>query len=126
MSNRDQGDRAERIVADRLDLDRSDTAPWYDAVSDSGTKYEVKSTHVGHRFHLWENQHKSLTASDRRGTAWYVFVLFDANDSVAAIQLRRPKTVGQHVRHRGGWNQAGYREDLGRKHKLPAELVVSP
>jgi hypothetical protein len=115
---------AERLVAREfgLGLDDSDVE-WYDLASDTGTKYEVKSTSREirsgpGRFRLFEGQTRSLLASDARGTAWYVFVLFDGEAGVLRMQRRRPSTVASTVRDRGGWNRSGH-DSQGRQHKLP-------
>jgi hypothetical protein len=125
-------DVAEEIVAEEYGLDGLGLDPdWWDLRTESGTKYQVKSTstEIGEkypgsgRFRVWQGQHRSLVASDAVGTAWYAFVLLDEDRGVLRIQRRRPSTVGRIVRERGGWNRSGH-ESQGRQHKLPWETVV--
>jgi hypothetical protein len=131
--NEEQGRFAEEVVADHFDLEhRPDETEWYDAVNPrTGTKYEVKSTHVEldssatGRFRLWEDQHRSLAASDGQATAWYAFVLLE-NGDVKEIRRMRPSTVTSLIHEGGGsWNRAGHQERDSAQHKLPWEMVFS-
>jgi len=124
--NERQGTFAEEYVANSYGLEHAPgEADWYDAVHpERGTKYEVKSTHTGGRFRLWEGQVRSLVASDGQGTAWIAFVLLDANGNVVDVQRRKPSTVLQLVNDRGGFNRAGHQERDSRQHKLPEEEVM--
>jgi hypothetical protein len=134
--NRRQGRGVERAIARRLDVEHvPGEADWYDLVGPTGTKYEVKSTTKTYsgeysegdpgRFRLWEDQHLSLVAADRTGTAWYVFVLLD-DDEVAAVQKRRPSTVTKIVDDvgDGDWNLAGHSERDSRQQKVPWTAVM--
>lgn len=117
--NPDKGEFAEALCIETFDLvdpsdrDAGEDTNWYDAIDpDTGTKYEVKSTdkenrYRSGRFRVWEGQHRSLVASDRRGTAWYWFVLFDP---AGRIQTRRvkPSTVTEIVKESGGWSESDH------------------
>jgi len=70
---------------------------------------------------VWEDQTRSLIASDSQATAWYAFVLFDEDRGVFLIQRRRPSTVLEIVNERGGWNRSGH--DMGPQYKIPYEEV---
>jgi len=124
--NERQGTFAEAYVAESYGLEHAPgETDWYDAVhSERGTKYEVKSTHTGGRFRLWEGQVRSLVASDGQGTAWIAFVLLDQGGNVVDVQRRKPSTVLGLVNDRGGWNRAGHQERDDRQHKLPEEEVM--
>lgn len=122
-SNQRQGRFAAEFVADEYDLDyRPDEADWYDCVNPrTGTKYEVKSTDGG-RFRLWEDQIRSLRASDARGTAWVAFVLLDGGN-VVDLARKEPATVAKIVAERSGWNRAGHEKREGRQYKLPEYTI---
>lgn len=128
-ANEEQGAFAEQFVADHYDLEhRPDETDWYDCVNPrTGTKYEVKSTHetlasgASGRFRLWEDQHRSLTASDGQATAWYVFVLLSESGEVVEVRRMKPSTVTTAVA--GEWNKAGHDERTGRQHKLRINQV---
>lgn len=115
---------AEEHVARTYDLEhRPDETEWYDCVNPrTSTKVEVKSTHqelesgASGRFRLWQDQHRSLIASDANGVAWYAFVLFAPGGDVVDVQRRKPSTVSKLV---DGWNRAQHGERDGRQHKLP-------
>jgi len=126
-ANEQQGMFATEAVADIYDLEiETGIEDWYDAVNPrTGAKYESKSTHEGGRFRLWEDQIRSLIASNARGTAWVAFVLLDGSGSVVDVQRREPGTVLEIVNERGGWNRAGHEERDGCQHKLPAEEVMA-
>jgi len=123
--NERQGTFAEEYVANAYGLDHAPReTDWYDAVHPSGTKYEVKSTHTGGRFRLWEGQVRSLVASDGQGTAWIAFVLLDQGGNVVDVQRRKPSTVLRLINERGGFNRAGHQERDDRQHKLPEGEVM--
>lgn len=122
---------AEELVADEYGLSPFTDAEWYDAVDeDSNTKYEVKSTQetVGDsysnpgRFRLFKGQHRSLTASEGQGMAWYAFVLLAESEGVIRIQRKKPTTVTKIIRRRGGWNRSGH-ASKGKQHKVPISEV---
>jgi hypothetical protein len=129
--NRQKGTKAAQLVASEYDLEVDEqTAEWFDAVNPrTGSKYEVKSTkaRIGDdypndgRFRLWEDQHRSLLASDAAGTAWYVFVLFDDNGGVEDMRRMRPSTVSALV---PTWNQSGHQDRQSRQYKLPWPEVM--
>lgn len=123
----DRSEFAELLVAEIYGLDHTgDEFEWYDAVHPrTGTKVEVKSTAVERvkggtgRFRLWEQQHRSLVASDASATAWYVFVLFDGSGGIVDWRRCRPSTVTRFVRADGGsWSRAGHADRAGRQHKV--------
>lgn len=127
---------AEELAAEEFSLvHRPNEKFWYDVRAPSRasrpTKGEVKSAHrrVGEdypaagRFRVRRDQHRSLTASDAQGTAWYIFVLFDEEAGEVVVQRRRPSTVRKIVEERGGWNDAGH-EEFAYQHKLPIEEVL--
>lgn len=126
--NAEQGAFAERAAAEKWGFEHSpNEADWYDCVGPSGEKLEVKSTSVTRasgaagRFRLWEDQHISLTAADKAGSAWYAFVLLSSGSTkeVVAIKRLRPKDVTPIVRKDGGtWNLAGHSDRPGRQHKV--------
>ncbi|MCD2199093.1 hypothetical protein LPA44_04160 [Halobacterium sp. KA-4] len=123
-----RGSTATHAVAERYGLE-VESRPWYDAVSPTGTKYEVKATSRAladgstGRFRLWEEQHRSLTASDAQGTSWYAFVLLSQSGDVRRIQRRKPSTVTRLVNERGGWYDAGHEGKDGRQFKLAHDAV---
>lgn len=126
------GELAEKIVAEEFGLDhRPNQSSWFDCRHpNSGAKTEVKSTssEVGDkypgngRFRLWHSQHRSLTASDANGVAWYVFVLMDEDRGLLRMRRMKPSTVTQIVGDRGGWNKSGH-ESFNKQHKLPISAV---
>lgn len=131
--NEDRGRFAEEAVADYYGVTHDpDAAEWYDCINEeTGTKYEVKSTVEERssgrpgRFRLWEDQTISLMGSDRVGTAWVVFVLFDTRDRIVAMRRFRPLTAANLVRSDGGdWNLAGHAEREGRQHKIAWPEVI--
>lgn len=134
FSDGDRQTLAEELVSDVLGDNwshRPDEADWYDVVHDTrGTKVEVKSClkQVGEkypgdgRFRLRRDQTRSLTASDRQGTAWYAFVLFDLENREILIRRAKATTVRQWVTDRGGWNKANHGE-FDYQHKLPYSVV---
>ena len=126
------GQLAEELVAEEFDLSEFNNADWYDCVNkDTGTKYEVKSTaeQIGSkypgtgRFRLWKDNHRSIAASDGQGTAWYAFVLLSESDGSIKIQRRKPSTVSEVVRDRGGWNTSGHARGQ-KQHKIPYPEVI--
>lgn len=135
-ANEHQGEAAGEIVADELGGDHApEEAHWYDVVLPSGTKVEVKSTHVRlengseGRFRLWEDQHTSLTSAEASGSAWYAFVLFGQDDELLNIQKRRPSTVTRIVRDIAledgePWSLAEHRQRQSRQKKIPWSGVM--
>jgi hypothetical protein len=130
--NEKQGEFATEWVAHEYEVEvRNNEQSWYDAVNPrTGTKYECKSTRrelddgsTG-RFRLWEDQHRSLEASDASGVAWYAFVLPSTDGSSLVVQRRKPRTVGRIIERRGGWNTSGHRTRRQRQHKLPWPEVI--
>lgn len=126
---------AELLVAEHYDvLHAPDETDWYDCRNQrTGTKFEVKSTRtsidgedpstfvdVAGRFRLWRSQVRSLLASDARGTAWIVFVLFDEDRTPVALKRMRPGTVSSLVDE---WNESGH--EMGPQHKVPISEVFS-
>ena len=133
-ANERQGEAADEIVAKELGGEHvPGEAEWYDVVLPSGTKVEVKSTHIRlkdgseGRFRLWEDQHRSLLSADSSGTAWYAFVLFGQDDELLSIQRRRPSTVTGAIDDVGEgdpWNLARHCERQSRQKKLPWSEVM--
>jgi hypothetical protein len=131
----DDGKFAELLVAEVFQVRHDNSTAWYDARHpSSGTKYEVKSTHVDvddgatGRFRLWESQHRRIAGAEGADgqTAYYGFVLFDGDQPVA-LRRMHPSTVTRVLRERGGedsaWNRSGHQEQ-GRQHKLPWTEVL--
>ena len=116
-----RGSSALSAVVSEFDLTVESTS-WYDAISPTGTKYEVKSGRESVR--VWEDQHRSLVASDRVGTAWYVFVHVSAAGNVTAMQRRKPSTVTQLVNDAGGWVKSGHHRTKKREKYLPIGTVI--
>jgi hypothetical protein len=127
----ESGTLAELVVAEVYGVEH-DPHEWYDCVSSTGTKIEVKSAHevidgedpsqfvaTPGRFRLWRGQHRSLVASNARGTAWYVFVLFDEHGSLVDLRRMRPSTVGRIIRDTGGWARSGHPK--GMQAKIPVD-----
>lgn len=135
FQNAKQGAFAERAAAEKWDFAHApNEADWYDCVGPNEEKLEVKSTVVtlasgsAGRFRLWEDQHISLTAADKAGSAWYAFVLLSGGSTqeVVAIKRMRPKDVTPIVRADGGtWNLAGHEKRPGRQHKVLWSEVFS-
>jgi hypothetical protein len=112
VSEQSRGAAAVDAAADRYGFE-VESARWYDGVSESGTKYEVKST-TGRGFRIWKDQHDSLRAADARGTAWYVFVEMTDRGGISRMMKRKPRTVTRYVEAAGGWNVSGHaRRDGG-------------
>lgn len=97
----------------------------FDVATESGSVAETKSTATtlenGNpgRFRLFKQQHDKLVRKDRRGTGWYIFVLWDLRESGVTARLKRmnPAAVGNLIGGRGGWNRSGH--PAGRQHKVP-------
>lgn len=131
--NERQGEWAEEQVAREFDLAHvPNEAEWYDCVNPrTGTKFEVKSatreldSGAAGRFRLWEDQHRSLVASDAQGTAWYVFVVLGSGGAIEAVERMHATTVTELVNDAGGWNRAGHDERESRQLKLPIDEVVA-
>lgn len=136
-ANERQGEAAGEIVAKEYGGEHvPGESFWYDVVTPSGTKIEVKSTHVRledgseGRFRLWEDQHTSLTSAEASGTAWYAFVLFGQDEELMKIQRRKPSTVTRIVREIAledgePWSVAGHKERQSRQKKIPWSEVMS-
>lgn len=134
-ANREQGQFAEQWVADRDDLEHApDETDWYDCVNPrTGTKHEVKSTRLEYggeytggdpgEFRLWEDQHISLLASDRAGTAWYDFVLLEDGTPIAHRRMS-PTTLTRIIHDYGDWNLAGHSERPGKQLKIPHPRII--
>lgn len=116
-----RGSTAEEHVVDDLGLERESTS-WYDAISSTGAKYEIKSGRE--KVRIWEDQHRSLTSAAARGVAWYVFVRVDGSGRVTASQRRRPTTVTRLVNDHGGWVKSGHERTSDREKQLPINDVV--
>jgi len=107
--------RATRRAAEKYGFNVT-SASWYDGTGPSGTRYEVKST-ADRGFRIFEDQHRSLTAAP---SAFYVFVRFRSDGSVADMTRRRPATVTQYVSESGGWVKSGHaRTDDGERYLDP-------
>lgn len=122
---RDEAGFGERLAADAYNYS-TQRASNFDAARESGAVIEVKSTthRYGNgrrgRFRLYQEQHERLTAADRNGSAWYVFVLFHMDRGprgTAYMKRQDPAHVGRVVAGRGGWN--GPRDE----HQLPWRSV---
>ncbi|WP_255195265.1 hypothetical protein [Halorarius litoreus] len=120
-----------------------DEANWYDLRHpDRGTKYEVKTAQtridgrnpdsyvdVAGRFRVWKGQTRSLiAASSAEGqTAWYVFVLLDADGGPLEIRRVKPSTVWRWATEEvgtGGWDESGHdNPDRNLQQKLPVDIV---
>lgn len=119
-----QSDLAEELAADAYGYSTTGSNP-FDAIRESGAVAEVKSTVSRHqngnrgRFRLWEKQHERLTRKDRKGSAMYIFILFDVsvNPPVAKMKQENPAKVGNIVSGRGGFNESNH--PAGPQHKLP-------
>lgn len=129
------GELAEELVAEEYGIDhRPNQSSWFDCRHpNTGAKTEVKSTssaigdkYPGNgRFRLWRSQHRSLTASDANGVAWYVFVLMDEGNGKIRMRRVKPSTVTQLIADRGGWNKSGH-SSFDEQHKLPIDEVFGP
>lgn len=114
------GRDAEELIARKYGLEPF--APrWADLRHPTtGAVYEVKSAQRDREFRLWEDQHRSLRASDNAGnTAYYAFV----TDDGSTYRVRRVHTVSDVIRDRGGWNKSGHRRDA-RQLKIPVEVLI--
>ena len=125
MNNRGRhpnADTAENFAAAQYDLELTPEADWYDAIADNGTKYEVKGAELSKqsgrqgRFRIWEDNHRSLTFSNGKSNAWYVFVVIQ-NGRVIDHRRTQPQTITRIINDRGGWNRSGHARG-GRQHKL--------
>lgn len=128
MSGPRQGRQAEEFIRRRFDLDPPE-AEWHDGVDPDGIKYEIKSaqetvsagdnkTESG-RFRLWEDQHRSLTASKGQiGEAYYVFIVSNRE----AVKVSATE-VTEWVNELDGWNKAGHSRRDSRQKKIPVDFV---
>lgn len=109
-------------VADRLGL-TVESKPWYDLISTTGVKYEVKSGMDKVRF--WEDQHRSLTACNNgSGSAWYVIVKTTKSGGVVSYRKYRPTAITEAINEAGGWVKSGHdRTDAREKYVNVSELV---
>ena len=115
----DRGRRGESYVKQRDDLEKCTENEWCDLVNPrTGSKHEVKVAAPGRRFRIWEDNHRSLTASDGQNVAWYDFLVVTMDDRVVEGRRMKPSTVTQIVRDRGGWNTSGHARG-SRQHKIP-------
>ena len=115
----------EDYVARRFELEECPENDWCDLVNPrTGTQWEVKVCQPNRRFRLWEDNHRSLTASDGQKTAWYYFIVVSKNGNIVDTQKRKPSTITRIVRERGGWNESGH-ERGSRQHKLPPSAVMT-
>lgn len=146
-ANGDDGLFAELLTAEVYDVRHDNSEAWYDCRhSDTGTKYEVRSTHrkidnpsrqVDGRYRMWEQAHRRLAGAEgaEDQTAYYVFVLFDGDSSPSetsqpvAMRRAHPSTVTNILRERSedgtAWHRSGH-DSKGRQHKLPWEAVIDP
>ena len=115
----DRGLRGEDWIAVRDDLDPCPANQWCDLVNPrTGAKHEVKVAAPERRFRIWEDNHRSLTASDGQNVAWYHFLVMDSDGRVVDSRRMKPSTVTRIVRERGGWNTSGHARG-SRQHKIP-------
>jgi len=126
---------AGKIAAEAFGYERARVdSPWYDGVSDTSVetpgKMEVKacrrrldSGRKG-RFRLWEKQTARIAGADRApgGVGWFVFVLFDGNDTPTLLRRMHGVTVQGIV---DGWNRSGH-ADRGRQRKVVWDDVLNP
>jgi hypothetical protein len=126
----DDGSLAEETAAAAYSAFERDfkDADTHDLVTSGDGWVEVKSAfrelENGNRgrFRLWESQHSALVRKDRRGTAWYVFVLWDVDNGTGYLTRQKPADIGRTLRGRGGWNRSGH-ASMGKQHKLPWALL---
>jgi len=115
----DRGQLGEDYVRRRDDLEPCPGNEWCDLVNPrNGTKHEVKVSQPNRRFRVWEDNHRSLTASDGQGTAWYHFLVVTSSGNVVDERKAKPSTITRIVNERGGWNTSGH-ERGSRQHKIP-------
>lgn len=140
----DNGTFGEVLVAELFGVRHTpDEADWYDLRHpDRGTKYEVKTAQtridgydrgsyvgVDGRFRVWKGQTRSLiaAASSEGQTAWYVFVLLDADGGPLELRRVQPSTVWQWVTEEigtSGWDESGHENpDRNLQQKLPYSVV---
>lgn len=125
----DPGKLAERIAEGEYSSMSRFGVQDFDLSTDDGQLGEVKSTatrlSAGQkgRFRLFKRQHERLLRADRKGSAWYVFVLYDVSERPLTARLvrKKPATIGNTIGARGGWNRSGH--NSGPQHKLPIEAV---
>jgi len=95
----------------------------YDIQGSGDTVAEVKHTLRRHtsgqkgRFRIFKQQHNGLVRRDRRGTAYYVFVLISPQDDLLQMVRKKPSSVGRLIAGRGGFYNASH--NAGQDHKLP-------
>ena len=114
-----RGLNGEDYVRRRDDLEACPETEWCDLINPrTGARHEVKVAEPGRRFRLWRDNHRSLAASDARGTAWYDFLVVTESGNVLEERRMKPSTVTRIVHQRGGWNRSGH-ERGSEQHKLP-------
>jgi len=123
MSQNPQWRQAEEYAVDHYDLEHhvnQQGEGWYDAVDPfSREKYQIKSAKPERRFRLWEDQHRSLSASAAQlGAAYYIFM----TDNRPLLKVKSTK-VTEWINERGGWNDAGHEIRDGRQLKIPVQWV---
>ncbi len=115
----DRGRFGEDYVRRRDDLEACPENDWCDLLNPrTGSKHEVKVSLPNRRFRIWEDNHRSLTASDGQGTAWYHFVVVTSSGNVVDERKAKPSTITRIVNERGGWNRSGHARG-SRQHKIP-------
>jgi hypothetical protein len=135
--------RAEEAIAERKGLEHLANqrgVGFYDAYEytgegeGEGIKYQIKSADADSytwtdeegnkqeeepRFRLWEDQHRSLTASEGQlGEAYYIFIVSNRE----AVEVLASE-VTEWVNDRGGWNDASHDIRESRQLKIPTEYV---
>lgn len=116
MSEQTRGSKAMHYVASRYDLEVESTS-WYDLVSESGVKYEVKSGMTKVRF--WQDQHRSLTSCNVKGSAFYVIVQTTKSGGVIRHRKIRPPIVTAAVFNHGGWVKSGHDRTDAKEKYIP-------
>ena len=115
----DRGRRGEDYVRRRDDLEECSENDWCDLVNPrTNTKHEVKVAAPDRRFRIWEDNHRSMVASDAGNVAWYQFLVVTMNGNVVEERKVKPSTVTTIVNERGGWNESGHVRG-SRQHKIP-------
>ena len=118
-----RGANSEDYLARRDNLEKCPENDWCDLVNPrTGSKHEVKTCLPGKRFRIWQDNHRSLTASDGQGTAWYRFLVVSEGGNVLRETKMKPSTVTKMIRERGGWNRSGHARG-SQQHKLPEKDV---
>jgi hypothetical protein len=117
MTVQSRGSTAEQAASEKYGFQRVSES-WYDGVNpQTGTKYEVKSGLNEIRF--WEDQHRSLTASNNQNSARYVVVQTDRSGNIHRMMRKRPTTITRLVNEHGGWVESGHHRTNGREKYIP-------